>query len=72
MGRLVIPSKLRERLNIQCGELFPFLIHEENNKVYLCLECKNTRTELDEAIEILRQKGYKIIEQGADEEGKEM
>lgn len=62
-GRLVIPIKLRERLNLKIGEVLPFLIHEEHNKVYLCIECKNTKTELDEAIAILRKSGYQIIEQ---------
>jgi len=66
-GRLVIPIRLRERLNLKIGEVFPFLIHEEHGKVYLCIECKNSKTELDEAIKILRQNGYQIVEQNETE-----
>ena len=64
-GRLVIPSKLREEVGLISGETYTFFTHEENGKVYLCIECPKVETELDKAIKILEKNGLKAIDKNA-------
>lgn len=44
-GRLVIPSKLRDYLGMETGQLFTFYIQkeEENGDVYLCVKCPSNK-----------------------------
>ena len=56
-GRLVVPSKLREELNMQVGDNYEFFIHEENGKKYLCIHCFGVENEIERAQRILRQAG---------------
>ena len=43
-GRLVIPSKLRDYLGMETGQLFNFYIQkEENGDVYLCVKCPSNK-----------------------------
>lgn len=62
-GRLVIPIRLREQLHLNQGDIYRFLLHEENGKTYLCIECPNSVTELEGALAILRKNGYEITEE---------
>jgi bifunctional DNA-binding transcriptional regulator/antitoxin component of YhaV-PrlF toxin-antitoxin module len=57
MGRLVIPARLREELNLAIGETFEFFWHEENGKTYLCIECPERETELEKALRVLEENG---------------
>lgn len=59
-GRLVIPSKLREELGLTIGETYVFFKHEENGKIYLCIECPEQETEIEKAIKLLQANGIKI------------
>lgn len=59
-GRLVIPSKLREELQIETGDAFDFFIHEQDGKKYLCIECFRLENEIEKAKRILREAGIKI------------
>lgn len=58
-GRLVIPIKLRERLHMESGQEYQFLIHEQDGKTYLCIECAN-EIDLDEVKEYLEKRGLTI------------
>ena len=59
-GRLVLPSKLREKMNLVIGETYQFYTHEEGGKTYLCIECPGNQDEVDFAIELLKKNGIKI------------
>lgn len=59
-GRLVLPSKLREELNIQAGDDFDFFIHKEEGKTYLCIECYHLENEIERAKRILREAGIMV------------
>lgn len=61
-GRIIIPSKLREQLSIAVGEIFKFYIHQEQGKLYLCIECpeKEKENEINFAIEVLKRNGFSI------------
>ena len=39
VGRIMIPAKLREELNMVIGNNYEFFIEYKDNKVYLCIEC---------------------------------
>ena len=56
-GRLVIPAKLREKLNMHEGESYDFSITKINGKIYLCIECYNVQSEIEKARQILRAAG---------------
>ena len=53
VGRLVIPSRLREP-----NETFTFYTHEAEGKIYLCIECPTAASELEKAMELLEKNGY--------------
>ena len=44
MGRLVIPSRLRDELGFQIGDLYTFYLYtdEETGRQYLCIECPHS------------------------------
>lgn len=61
LGRIVIPSKLRQELNLNADEVFPFFIHEEpDGKVYLCIECPNAESEIAKAKALLEKIGMTV------------
>lgn len=59
-GRLVIPSKLREELRMEVGDIYDFFIHEQNGKTYLCVECFRKEDEIERAKRILAEAGIQI------------
>lgn len=59
-GRLVIPSKLRDRMELKVGEIYEFFIHEENDKTFLCIECP-VKNDLAKAIEVLQKQGLQAL-----------
>ena len=61
-GRLVIPIRLREQLNLSPGDNLTFFIYSEHNKTYLCVECPKTNDELQQAIKIIEKNGLKILD----------
>lgn len=56
-GRVIIPSQLRDQLDIRPGDELEFFIHEENGKTYLCIECARIEDEIEKAKRILREAG---------------
>ena len=59
LGRLVLPSPLREQLNIECGVPYDFYIYESaEGKIYLCIECPGADNQVEQAKRILQQAGY--------------
>lgn len=61
-GRLVIPIRLREKLNLSPGDELTFFIHSENNCNYLCVQCNDADDELQQAIKVLEKNGLKVLD----------
>ena len=59
-GRLVIPSKLREELQMEVGDEYSFYIHEHEGRTYLCVECFRKENEIEKAKRILREAGFEL------------
>ena len=59
-GRLVIPVKLREEMRIEVGDEYPFFVHEEGEKTFLCIECYKKETELQRAKRLLEEAGFTV------------
>lgn len=59
MGRIMIPIKLREQLNLIIGKEYTFFLHEENGKKYICIECGNavSNEELERARQLVQKYG---------------
>lgn len=59
LGRLVLPSPLRDQLHIECNTTYDFYIYEsEEGKIYLCIECPEADSEVERAKRVLREAGY--------------
>lgn len=56
-GRVIIPSQLRDQLDIRPGDLMEFCIHEHEGRTYLCFECPRVEDEIEKAKRILREAG---------------
>lgn len=59
-GRIIIPSQLRDQLDIRPQDLLDFFIHEENGRTYLCIECIRVEDEVERAKRILREAGIEV------------
>lgn len=62
VGRLVIPSKLRTQLNLGSGTECKFYTTEFEGNTYLCIKCPTQLTDLERAMQIVQQNGFKIVE----------
>ena len=56
-GRIIIPSQLRDQLDIRPGDTLDFYLHEENGRTFLCVECTRVENEVEKAKRILREAG---------------
>lgn len=63
-GRIMIPVKLREQMNLQPGQVYYFSTMEENGHKFICIDCGPaiSNEELDEAMRIIRASGLKIMQ----------
>lgn len=59
-GRLVVPSKLREELEMEVGDVYDFFIHEHGGRTYLCVECFRKEDKIERAKRILREAGIEV------------
>lgn len=59
-GRIIIPSQLRDELDIRPSDLLDFYIHEEDNRTFLCVECLRVENEIEKAKRILREAGIQV------------
>lgn len=63
VGRLMIPSKLREELHMVNGHNYEFYIDEVDGKTFLCIECPEASDAVALAKETLEQNGYRVIKE---------
>jgi bifunctional DNA-binding transcriptional regulator/antitoxin component of YhaV-PrlF toxin-antitoxin module len=61
VGRLVIPSKLREYLGMISGEEYTLTYEEREGHRYIIIDCGMVENELEKAIELVRQNGLKVL-----------
>lgn len=63
-GRLMIPIRLREQVNLTIGKEYNFFIHEENGHIYICVDCGEApkTMDLEEAKRIIQENGLKIVQ----------
>ena len=56
-GRVIIPSQLRDQLDIRPSDTLQFFIHEEDGRTFLCVECFRVEDEVEKAKRVLREAG---------------
>ena len=61
-GRLVVPAKLREALNMSAGDDYVFYTFQYEGSTYLCVECHNIENEIERAKRILREAGITSVD----------
>ena len=64
-GRIMIPVKLREDLNLRDGLEYTFFTHSENGEEYICIKCPRqiapaSESQIKNAIALLEKLGYTI------------
>ena len=62
-GRIIIPSQLRDELDIRQSDLLDFYIHvHADGRTFLCVECPRVEDEIEKAKRILREAGIKVAD----------
>ena len=59
-GRVIIPSQLRDELDIRPGDLLEYCILKHEGRTFLCFECPRVEDEIEKAKRILREAGISI------------
>lgn len=59
-GRVIIPSQLRDELDIRPGDLLEYCVHVYEGRTYLCVECPRVEDEIEKAKRILREAGITV------------
>lgn len=60
MGRIMIPVKLREQMNLEVGREYTFSTMEKDGRRYICIDCGKAINPVDEAIKLLKENGLKV------------
>ena len=60
MGRIMIPVKLREQMNLEVGREYTFSTMEKDGRRYICIDCGRAINPVDEAIKLLEENGLKV------------
>lgn len=61
-GRIIIPSQLRDELDIRPQDVLDFFVHEHDGRTFLCVECFRIEDEIERAKRILREAGIKVTD----------
>ena len=59
-GRVIVPSQLRDRLDIRPGDLIEFCVYDYDGRTYLCFECPRAEDKIERAKRVLREAGLEI------------
>ena len=59
-GRVIIPSQLRDQLDIRPGDTLDFYIHEDGGRTFLCFECCRVEDEIEKAKRVLEAAGFSL------------
>lgn len=60
VGRLMVPSKLREELRMVNGKNYEFFVEQIDGKTFLCIECPEATDEVAKALDVLAQNGISL------------
>lgn len=62
-GRLMIPIKLREEMNMIAGKEYHFFTAIENGRKFICIDCgPEIGTTLEQAMKIIQANGMKVVQ----------
>ncbi len=57
----MIPVRLRDQLGLVTGREYQFMIRQIDGRNYICIDC-GLNTELEEALELVRKAGMKVVQ----------
>lgn len=60
-GRIMIPSRLREDMNLVIGKEYNFFTTIEDGHKFICIDCGATVDPIEEAKQLLRKNGITEI-----------
>ncbi len=62
-GRIMIPSRLRDRMGLIPGKEYYFFIHEENGHRYICIDVGVVQEmNLEQAKQFLQKNGIRFVQ----------
>ncbi len=62
-GRIMIPIKLREMLDMKTGAEYYLEVMEKNGRRYLCIDCGPVdEMSVEQAMKVLQKNGVKIVQ----------
>ena len=63
-GRIMIPVKLREQMQLTPKGVYYFSTLEENGRKYICIDCGPivSSADLDKAMQIIQASGMKVVQ----------
>lgn len=61
-GRIMIPVRIREQVGLVSGKEYYFSIKEENGRRYVCIDCGSVDSELEKAMQIVQENGFKVVQ----------
>jgi bifunctional DNA-binding transcriptional regulator/antitoxin component of YhaV-PrlF toxin-antitoxin module len=63
MGRIMIPIKLREQMQMIPGKEYTFSTLEKEGRKYICIDCGEavSSKELENAIQLLEKSGLTVL-----------
>ena len=56
-GRIIVPSQLRDKLELHPSDILEFCIIEINGRTFLGFECERLEDQIERAKRILRENG---------------
>lgn len=59
-GRVIIPSALRDQMDLRVGDIVEFYIHEQDGRTFLAIECSRVENKIEAAKRTLREAGIKV------------
>lgn len=59
-GRVIIPSALRDQMDLRVGDIVEFYVHEQDGRTFLAIECPRVENKIEAAKRTLREAGIKI------------
>jgi bifunctional DNA-binding transcriptional regulator/antitoxin component of YhaV-PrlF toxin-antitoxin module len=60
-GRIMIPSKIREKVGLVPGKEYAFSLLKRDGRMFICIDCGDVPDELTQAVQLIEKNGMKVV-----------